>query len=239
MNEHENYASFEEELIGYKDNLRKRLLRYTRRAFRLLPHITSPRILDVGCGSGVPTIELARLSHGKIIAIDTDQDQLKRLLITAKRARLLEYINISNCSMLNMEFEQDSFDIIWAEGSIAVIGFERGIKEWRRFLKPGGFLVVHDDMGNLSEKSQKISQCGYELLQYFTLNNHIWWDEYYAPLDKKLKEIRQKHPDDQEVNVILDNDQREIDGFSPEWYRSVFFVMKKLTCYPSVNTNIF
>ena len=130
--------------------------------------------------------------------------------------------------MLDLDFPAESFDIIWAEGSIAAIGFERGLKEWRRFLKPGGFLIVHDDLGNLNMKIQTIPQCGYELLEHFTLNNNIWWDEYYAPLDKKLKEIRKKYQGDRKLNEILGNDQREIDGFNPGRYRSVFFVMKKI-----------
>jgi len=43
-----------------KDNIRKRLLKYTRKTFRMLPQLEKPRILDVGCGSGIPTLELGR-----------------------------------------------------------------------------------------------------------------------------------------------------------------------------------
>ena len=43
-----------------RDRFREPLLKYTRKAFQLLPKLDKPRILDVGCGSGVPTIELAR-----------------------------------------------------------------------------------------------------------------------------------------------------------------------------------
>ncbi len=229
MNEQKIFASPEDELLRYKDNLRSGLLQYTRRAFHLLPHIASPYILDIGCGSGVPTMELARLSHGKITAIDIDQAQLDKLFIIAKQAGLLEHINILKCSILNMDFKEESFDIIWAEGSIAVIGFKRGLTEWRRFLKTGGFLVVHDDMEHLNEKIRNISQCGYDLLEQFTLNNNIWWDEYFAPLENKLREIRKKYPYDQALNVILDHEQREIDGISkyPVRNSSVFLVMKK------------
>ena len=59
-----------------KDKIRKRLLKYTRRAFRMLPEMDEPRILDVGCGSGIPTLELARLGQGKVIGIDIDHPAL-------------------------------------------------------------------------------------------------------------------------------------------------------------------
>ena len=53
-----------ERFLMLKDKIRKRLLKYTRKAFHILPQMNKPRILDVGCGSGIPTLELARLSQG-------------------------------------------------------------------------------------------------------------------------------------------------------------------------------
>ncbi|HJX03327.1 MAG TPA: class I SAM-dependent methyltransferase, partial [Dehalococcoidia bacterium] len=62
-----------------RDGFRKRLLKYTRKAFQLLPQLDHPRILDIGCGSGVPTLELARLSNGEIVAVDNDAGALQIL----------------------------------------------------------------------------------------------------------------------------------------------------------------
>ena len=69
-----------------KDRIRKRFLKYTGRAFRILPQINKPRILDIGCGSGVPTLELARLSHGEVMAIDIDQPALDKFARKIKEA---------------------------------------------------------------------------------------------------------------------------------------------------------
>jgi cyclopropane fatty-acyl-phospholipid synthase-like methyltransferase len=41
--------------------------------------LTRPRILDVGCGPGGPTLELARLSDGEIIGLDIHQPSLDKL----------------------------------------------------------------------------------------------------------------------------------------------------------------
>lgn len=56
--EHSGESSMtEDELFQVqKDKIRKRLLKYTRKAFRMLPQMEKPRILDIGCGSGIPTI---------------------------------------------------------------------------------------------------------------------------------------------------------------------------------------
>ena len=61
-----------------RDDIRMRLLKYTRKAFRMLPKLSNPSILDVGCGSGISTMELARLSRGKVLGIDIDQPALDK-----------------------------------------------------------------------------------------------------------------------------------------------------------------
>ncbi len=147
-----------------KDLLREGLSKYTRKAFHMLPKLDKPHILDIGCGSGVPTMELARLSNGQIIGLDINQPLLDILRRKIKKAGLSGRVGAMKCSLLEMEFPRESFNIIWAEGSISVIGFKRGLKEWRRFLKPNGFLVVHDEIGNITKNCDT---------RYSTFHTHI------------------------------------------------------------------
>ena len=195
----------------------------------MLPQMDRPRILDIGCGSGVSTLELARLSRGKVIGIDIDQPALDKFTKRIKEAGLTDRIQAINCSMFDMDFPDESFDIVWAEGSIYVIGFERGLREWKRLLKPGGSMVVHDEQGNVREKLEQISDCGYELLGYFTLSKETWWTEYFAPLEKLVNETRTKYPYDQSVLEETQQAQVELDMYNkyPERNSSVCFVMKK------------
>jgi ubiquinone/menaquinone biosynthesis C-methylase UbiE len=226
----ENIDEAAEELQHFKDSLRENLLQYTRQAFQVLQKKSKPRILDIGCGSGVPTLELAKLSGGEVIGIDIDKAQLERLKIRIEKAGLQHRVKTFNRSMLNLEFSDNFFDIIWAEGSIAVIGFEKGLREWGRTLKTGGYLVVHDDMGNLEEKTILIPRCGYTLIHHFILGSDEWWKNYYAPLEKKINEIKEQYVSSKGIEELLGGDQREIDGFgkNPERYRSVFFILSKL-----------
>jgi len=133
------------------------------------------------------------------------------------------------CSLFEMDFPDESFDIIWAEGSIFVIGFEQGLKVWRRLLKPGGFLVVHDGIEDLKKKLKQIPRCGYELIGYFTVTEDTWWREYYGPLEKRIQELRVKYSDDPEALDVLDKEQQEVKMFkrNPKMFGSVFFVMQK------------
>jgi ubiquinone/menaquinone biosynthesis C-methylase UbiE len=113
-----------------KDRIRERFNRFTRKAFEMLPKLDRPFILDVGCGSGVPTMQLAEISNGQIIALDINQDIIDRLAVKIEKAGLSGRVKATCCSMFEMNFPQESFDIIWAEGSIGAIGFEAGLSGW-------------------------------------------------------------------------------------------------------------
>jgi len=76
--------------------------------------------------------------------------------------------------MQDMDFPCETFDIIWAEGSIGTVGLERGLREWRRFLKPNRFLVVHDDSVDLAKKLKAIPASGSRLLGHFRPASEIW-----------------------------------------------------------------
>ena len=212
-----------------KDRVRERLNKFTVKAFKMLPKMDQPQILDVGCGTGVPTLKLAELSDGHITALDTDQDAIDRLKLKITESGLSGRMEAMSCSMFEMDFPKQSFDIIWAEGSINHIGFGRGLKEWGQFLKPRGCLAVHDEKANLAQKLDLIPACGYELLGYFNLDEQTWRKEYFFPMQRLINETRSKHAGDRDMLALLDKEQQEIDVFKtdPAGCCSVFFVMRK------------
>jgi len=183
----------------------------------------------VGCGYGVPTLKLAELSNGHITALDIDQDAVDRLKRKIKEAGLSGRVEAINCSMLDMDFPKESFDIVWAEGSINHIGFKRGLTEWGQFLKPKGCLVVHDEKDGLNQKLDDIPASGCELLGYFQLDEQTWNKEYYFPMQRLVNETRSRHGSDRDMLALLDKEQQEIDVFKkvPASCCSVFFVMRK------------
>jgi ubiquinone/menaquinone biosynthesis C-methylase UbiE len=213
-----------------RDQFRANLSKYTRKAFQYLPLMENPRILDIGCGSGVPTIELARLSNGKIIGIDIDQSLLDKLIRKINDEGFSDRVTTVRCSLLEIDFPEESFEIIWAEGSIWVIGFEKGLKEWNQLLKTYGYMVIHDEIKNETDKLKIIPKCGYELLNTFRLSKNTWWEEYYKPLENRLRTLFKKYGNDIEANKILKKYQNEVDMFkkTPNNHSSVFYILKKI-----------
>ena len=213
------------------EELRKNFLKYTKKAYQMLPKMNKPRILDIGCGSGIPTIELAILSEGEIIGIDIDQDALNKLNERANTLGLSDRVKAINCSFFDISFPVESFDIIWAEGAIAPIGFEPALREWRRFLKLNGYMVLHDDLGNKEEKLKLIPECGYNLVAYFQLPDDEWWIEYYEPLEKRIKELRAKYGQDPNFIDAIKQHQKQIDDYkkNPNIFRSIYFIIQKIS----------
>ena len=223
----------------------------TRRAFEMLPELDRPRILDIGCGRGEPTIELAKLSNGEVIGLDIDQRSLVELSERIAEHNLSDRVFIVNRSMQEMDFESKSFDIIWAEASAHIVGFETGLDSWWRFLKKEGYLVIHEmawlrpdppseivdhwrrtypGVRTIPQYIAAIPHHGYELIDHFALPDDFWRLHYYGPLEERLRELRERYKDDQRCLGILRRDQREVDLYKKysSWYGSVFLVMKKV-----------
>ncbi|MHA1508301.1 MAG: class I SAM-dependent methyltransferase [Promethearchaeota archaeon] len=212
------------------DHFRKIFSKYTIEAFQKLPKMEKPRILDIGCGSGVPTMELAKLSDGEIIGIDIDQELLDILSKKIEEEGLTNRVKAIKCSLLDIKFPDNSFDVIWAEGSITSLGVEKSLKKWNRLIKPEGFLVVHDERKHFFEKRSSVASCGYKLTEHFSLPEDAWWEEYYKPLEIRIKDLYNKYGNDPAALEVLNMHQTEIDivKASPKSFQSVFCIMKKM-----------
>lgn len=228
----------------------------TKRAYECLTNLPiAPRILDIGCGSGVQTIELAKLSGGHIIALDNYSPFLDILTKNAQSAELSNKIETVVGSMDAMSFDPESFDIIWAEGSIFIMGFEKGLNYWKQFLKPTGYLCVSeltwlkpnppkevsdflldqykqyqlpaptDVAGNL----ELVKKTGYNEISHFTLPTTAWAENYNNYLQEQIKLFRAKSEGKENLIGLLDALQLEIDmyGKYSDWYGYVFYIMQK------------
>ncbi len=222
----------------------------TLKALRLMEHLPAhPHILDVGCGPGMQTTELANHMDGSIIAVDTHQPFLDRLQERVNRAGLADRVKVRNESMFDLKFERDSFDVIWSEGAIYIIGFEKGLREFKPLLKQGGYAAVteitwlkpdppaeikifwdknYPAMNTLEENLAALANAGYREIGHFVLPDSCWWDDYYHPLEKRIEMLSKKYADNAEALDMLNEERREIELFSKysDQYGYVFYVMQ-------------
>jgi SAM-dependent methyltransferase len=225
--------------------------RSTERALRLLPPLTpDERILDIGCGSGSQTLDLARATEAQIVAVDNHPPFVAQLANRAAELRLHGRVTARVEDMNDLPFADGSFDVVWSEGAIFIVGFARGLAAWRRLLAPGGYLVVSEccwfledppaelkamfaddgaDVADVTARRKTIDAAGYRLLGDFRLPEVGWWENYYVPLGQRLEQFRESHADDKEALAVAARSQDEI-----ELYRKytgafgyVFFVMQR------------
>jgi ubiquinone/menaquinone biosynthesis C-methylase UbiE len=223
----------------------------TRKAFNLMENLpTEPRILDIGCGPGMQTLELARISGGKITALDYHQGFLDKLLADAKSEKLDDQIEILHRSMLEMDFEDGTFDIIWSEGALYFMGFQNGLKKCNQLLKDKGHLVIthavylqkeipeevvkywdseYDDIDQIDDTINKINEAGFNLISHYSLPTSSWVDNYYDPLLERVIELEKKYQGNETALEVLKNSRFEIDFFKKysDYYGYEFFVMQK------------
>ena len=224
--------------------------RYTARAFGLIPSSVGKRILDIGCGPGTPTLELARLGGSPVVGIDNHLPFLQELSARAEAAGLGGPICAVCASMERLPFAEGSFDIFWAEGSIYNLGFERGLKTFRRFLRPDGYGAVHEvawlrpdppaevrdfwkreypGITTIEECLRIIGRCGYRSEAHFALPPDALWDEYYGPLEENIRKLRTRYAINPGACAVLDEEAREVEMYRRygEYFGAVFFVLRR------------
>jgi SAM-dependent methyltransferase len=222
----------------------------TRRALAMVgalpPH---SRILDVGCGPGMQTLVLASATGERIVAVDTHRPFLETLTAVARTRGLASAVAPLTASMFALPFRDGAFDMIWSEGAIYILGFERGLREWKRLLTPRGRIVVSElswlkntrpeecvrfwasaypRMQSVDENLDAIRAAGYHEPGYFVLPERSWWDHYYDPLATRIAALRSRHTGDTAAAAQLDETGRQIELFRKysNCYGYVFYIMQ-------------
>jgi len=208
-----------------KDRCRRGLLQYTRKAFLSIPPVDNPEILDIGCGTGVPTLEIAMLTGGHVTAVDSDSSALACLKTKIHAAGYEDRITLIQDSVFTPSFYEKQFDIIVAEGLFNMIGFEKGLRHFTPFLKTNGHFLIHDEATGRDEKHALFKYLGYTQILSFELDESVWWNEYCACLEKAIQEYRNCNDFDR----IFAGEIQELDMYrrDPSRFRSIYYVLRK------------
>jgi cyclopropane fatty-acyl-phospholipid synthase-like methyltransferase len=212
------------EYFNIRDICRKGMLKYLSKAISILPEIPNPLILDVGCGTGIPTIALAEKYNSQIIAIDIDKDSIDMLNKKIDELNLRDKITAINKSLFDVGFKNEKFDLIIAEGFINTVGFEKGFLKLKTLVKGNGFLVIHDDHRNYEKKINFIENNDCDVVKYSRLDEKVWWNDYYKCLENVIQSTS-----NEEILKYFKSDIDEIKSYKqePSRFNSMYYIVKK------------
>lgn len=209
------------------------------------------RIADLGCGTGGQTMTLAQNAPGHITGIDLFPLFIDLFNANALKLGLSEKVSGAVGSMDNLQFGDEELDLIWSEGAIYNIGFERGLTEWRRFLKTDGYLAVteaswftekrpdeiekfwmdaYPEIDTIPNKVAQLQKAGYIPVATFILPENCWTTNFYVLQTKSQEAFLKKHAGNKTAEELVANERREAQLYQKykAFYGYVFYIGKKV-----------
>ena len=209
------------------------------------------RIVDIGCGTGGQTMVLAQHAPGMITGIDLFPTFIDLFNSNAVRLNLQNRVEGLVASMDKLAFQNDELDLIWSEGAIYNIGFERGLNEWRKFLKTGGYIAVSEaswfteerpaeidefwqdaypGIDTIPNKVDQMQKAGYIPVSSFILPENCWTEHFYAPQVAAKEAFLKKHAGNRTAEEFIANQRHETQLYYKykEYYGYVFYIGKKI-----------
>jgi len=208
------------------------------------------RVADLACGTGGQTMVLAQNISGNIIGVDICPDFINIFNDNAKKINFQDRVNGIVGSMENLSFQKEEFDLIWSEGAIDNIGFEKGLNYWNGFLKKNGYIAVTCPSWFTDERPAEIENfwgdagcgldtignnisimqnAGYNLVAAFTLPEICWTENYFIPREAAEKALLEKYTGNKTVETYIKDNKYEVELYSKykQYYGYVFYVGKK------------
>ena len=209
------------------------------------------QIADLGCGTGGQTMVLARHTGGNITGVDLFPVFIDLFNENARKLHLHGRVKGIVGTMENLPFQEETLDVVWSEGAIYNIGFERGLKEWRKLLKTGGFIAVSEaswftekrpaeidefwqdaypGIDTIPNKVAQMQQAGYVPVATFILPESCWTEHFYAPQVAAQEEFLKKHAGNKTAAEFIANQRHEEQLYQKykACYGYVFYIGKKV-----------
>lgn len=224
----------------------------TVKALSFIDNLTNQSsIADIGCGTGGQTMVLAQHVPGQITGIDLFPAFIDLFNLNAQKLMLQKRVKGIVGSMDNLPFREEELDLIWSEGAIYNIGYERGLNEWRKFIKPGGYVAVtevswftekrpteietfwqdaYPEIDTIPNKVAQMQRAGYLPVASFILPENCWNENFYDPQVKAQEDFLKKYQGNKTVEELIVSQRHEAQLYNKykAFYGYVFYIGRKI-----------
>ena len=208
-------------------------------------------VADLGCGTGGQTMILAGQIPGKITGIDLFPAFVDLFNANATRLHLQDRVKCVVGSMDDLPFKEEELDLIWSEGAIYNIGFEKGLREWRKYLKKNGYIAVSEaswftevrpkeieqfwmeaypGIDTVANKVAQMQKAGYIPVATFILPDHCWTEHFYDPQVSVQENFLKTHAGNKFAEGFIANQRHEENLYRRyyKYYGYAFYIGKKI-----------
>lgn len=190
----------------------------------------SSRVLDLGCGYGDSSCNLASEFRCKVTSVDISNENINYARQAAIDHNISHLITFITADLLTLDFKENPFELILAEGGLlSFISRRKGIELASSWLSRGGWFVFsdlilltekipeeilsifeHDRFKYETEQSYRnlLTEIGLDI-HFMSLIPPSGWDNYYAHMARRLEDNKGFFAD-RKIKLAF---HREIDVF--------------------------
>jgi len=208
------------------------------------------KVADIGCGTGGQTMVLAQIIPCEITGVELWPDFINQFNQNAQNKNLHGRMKGIVGNMENLPFQEEDLDLIWSEGAVYNIGFKRGLNEWRKFLKQGGYIAVtentwfteerpaeiqefwqkaYSEIDTIPNKVAQMQKAGYLPIATFVVPESCWTN-YYSIMQKTQASFLKKYNGNKTAEEFVGYQRYEAELYYKykAYYGYVFYIGKKI-----------
>jgi SAM-dependent methyltransferase len=194
---------------------------------------------------------IAQTAPGQITGIDLFATFIDLFNSNARKLNLQNSVKGFVGNMEDLPFRDGELDLIWSEGAIYNIGFERGLNEWRKFLKPNGYIAVSEASWFTEERPDEINEfwldaypeietvsnnlalmqkAGFIPVATFILPDICWTKHFFEPQESLQEAFLKQYEGNQTVREFIENQRHEAQLYEKykAYYGYVFYIGRKI-----------
>ena len=215
-------------ILEINDDCRKNFNKYLEEIIACIPPKGNIRLLDIGCGSGVSTIQLALNTDYLITSVDIDDEALDYLQQKAASCLVSDQIRTMKGTFETVIDKQMTFDIVLAEGLFNIIGFDQGLSQTCKVLANDGYLILHDGLDMIESKKKAFESYGFSPLKTIEISISTWGELYCYCLAKKIHGLDQRQlSKNEQARLAQIKSDIELYAKSPQSFGSVYYLLQR------------